>query len=401
MNNSFNNEGFNNKSKSKKFGIIIGIVLILLIAAIIVFVVLSRKNNSTNITNTTDNIYDSKNENSMNLSYKTYSESNETNNISIPFQTVDGYYVINLKGENIGKPLQMSYSKVNDSNSYTFENESIKISHFYNVSIGGVTIHNLWGYDYIKISVDDNMGVPTTSEYTEYSVIDNNGYYYLMSATSNGTTNYYIYIINEAQDYRFNIYATDTTNLEHVRELYNKLLENSELCFMKFDSEDNFKEATKEKTSTETVDTSNWTFLPDLILKYFKDRGIHLTNSIEIYNFNHNGNGEVFTYQIYSMNDKLYQVGFTINEIDKDKYESITDEEKREDSFLNLYEGIKEIDLNAFEETFVYSSSKEANLFVKSGDNYYSIETGITYNYKSNNAELTENVINICNQIFY
>ena len=157
-------------------------------------------------------------------------------------------------------------------------------------------------------------------------------------------------------------------------------------------------------TDSENVDISQWTFLPDLISNYYAKHGINFVNSVEISNFNYNHNNDVYTYQMYYIDGEAYRSGFKITEMDEDYYEKTADEEKRKKRYTSEDDAVKEIKLNGFDRSFVFSSSygsdRHAKLVVKSGDSFYLIETAINYRKGDKNEEMTNNLINICNQIF-
>lgn len=344
-------------------------------------------------------------ENNISYSYKRFSNSEKTDNIAFPFQAKDGYYVIKLEDEDIGKPLKNNYIRRDYVTSYVLYNDKISISNYSNISEGGVTLHGLWGEDYIRISKRGSVGLPTDSSYSKYSVIKNVSDYYLMSeTTSSNKVNYYIYILNSAKDYTFKVNLYDSENLEKITNVFNKFTQNTEICYAKFDKEDNFQGATKSITDSENVDISQWTFLPDLISNYFAKHGINFVNSVEISNFNYNHNNDVYTYQMYYIDGEAYRSGFKITEMDEDYFEETADEEKRKKRYTSEDDAVKEIKLNGFDRSFVFSSSygsdRHAKLVVKSGDSFYLIETAISYRKGNKNEEMTNNLINICNQIF-
>lgn len=394
-NQPLNNQNFNSPPQKKvNLGLIIGIVAVVVVVGIgIVFgsKLLSNNDNNSNLDSESNN----KSNNLLDL--KTYSNSNSNDNIAIPFNaTTNGYYVIKIKENNIGSKLILSNK--------TFKNDCISISHYYrtNFTDGNIKISNLWNYNTITIGTGYSK-LPEDSEFIDYEIIQNDNSNYLIYSKwkTSDLESYDIYIGNAEKDYFFKISSSESNSLDKSKELYEKFLNNSEVCYMNFDEKDNFLIATKSINNKTSVDISSWRFFPDMIMEYFINNGLIYKSSIQTENFNHESLGETTAYQIYELDGKFYKAGFTIRKISKNDYEKVIIEENRKASYTTkVYEGIKQIKLSAFDETFLYPLSNSANMFVKTANNYYKINTGITYNNGSNNEELTNKVIKIMNQIF-
>lgn len=387
------------KKGISKITIIIIAFIVLVIAGIISFLLINKNGkkdiNSTNRTQKSNS----------KLELKRYSNSKSVDNLAIPFKTTDGYYVIDIQEENIGNDFNLD---VENSN-YVLKNDLISISHLYRPDFGGakvsngtISINNLWKNQKITIETGYEE-LPKNSKYNTFEVIDNKGNYYLINSKSNSSSdssNYYIYISNFDKDYYFKVYSNNISNLENAKELYNKLVDNSKICYMKFDEKDNYIKSTESIDNENEVDTSNWKFVQDMIAEVFSRKGMILKSSINIDNFNHGKNGEISTYQQYSADDKLYTSVFTISEFDEKRFEKITNPEKRNVGEKSLYEGAKEIKIKTFDKSYLYSSKNNAKVYVQIENNFYSIDTGIVYNNGENNEELTKKVINIFEQVF-
>lgn len=323
-------------------------------------------------------------EDDSSLSLNTFTKSKETDNIAIPFQTSDGFYVIDLEDKGIGE--KMEFTTNNDS--YEFKNDKISISHFYNISIGGTSIRNLFGFDKVTISVHTSNVLPVSSKYATFETVKNDGNYYLVSSllTNSSSPTYSVYVVSPNQKYSFSLITDNTSDLEKATDLYNKLLNSSSIAFVKYNDDNEFQGATVEKDSSTKVDVSKWRFFPDMLLEYFRKNDLAITSSIRAYNFNHKMRGEVYFELSYKINEDAYKAGFTITEVTKDKYEDTVKDKTK-------------IDLKGYDSAYIYSLSNNANMYVQTDSKYYRIETGIAYA-KESNEEHTNKVIDIFNQVF-
>lgn len=394
-----NNQPIGNVPKKKKTGLIIGIIVVIM-AALLLFNILNQNKDKKVSGNAKKTV--------SNLDLKTYSNSKSNDNLAISFKaSKNGYYAIDLKEANIGDPLTAS----NEDSSNVLKNDLVSISHFYRTGFtdGNVSINKLWGVDKIKIGTGFSK-IPEDSTYIDYEILENEGNYYLIHSKwkTSSLQSYNVYIGNSEQDYFFEITASsNSSDLETAKKLYTKLLDNSEICYINFDENGKFISSTTSIKNNTKVDTSNWRFLPDMILEYYIKNGLIYKSSIKTENFNHNSRAEISMYQTYEYNGKPYEATFTIDKITQEDYEKVTVEKKRKESNLakayDLVEGIK---LDAFDEAFLCMPSKtsapKAQLRVKAGSNYYKIETGLGYDAISNTDEkLAKKVVKVLNQIFY
>lgn len=339
------------------------------------------------------------------INYTNFSDSTDPNNLAIPLRWGSGHYVIKLNGEGLGNPFDKKYEKIETTSTYNFYNDSIKILSYFNASSDSeVRLYNLWGYGYISISVEqyNSQYIQGTTDYIEYTTIDSSNNYYLVENKwkSSDSVSYYIEIVNDND--MVEIYLGKINEVT-AKEIFNSFVNNSEICYISIGEEKEIKKATKFEGSDETVDISNWTFIQNLMNEFYISRGIKVKNSTFIDGFNTTSYGlsaknGIHLFPVFELDNQLYTAGITIIYLTDEQFADIIDKENWDSVDKKIYATLKTIEINKFKESYIYESSGEATLIVKTKEEKcYRIVTGITYKDES----YTDEVISVINQLFY